>query len=78
MLFSVFMLAVHSVQRNLLRSFLTVLGIVIVVGAVIAMVTLGNGATQAIKTQISSLGTNILLISPGQRSPGGTSRHPAG
>jgi putative ABC transport system permease protein len=66
MLFSVFILAVHSVQRNLMRSFLTVLGIVIGVSAVITMVTIGNGATGAIKSQISSLGTNILLLSPGQ------------
>jgi putative ABC transport system permease protein len=71
MLYSVFMLALRSVQRNVLRSFLTILGIVIGVGAVITMVTLGNGATQAIKTQISSLGTNLLLVSPGQRIGGG-------
>ena len=62
MLFSVFMLAVKSVYRNLLRSFLTILGIVIGVSAVITMVTIGNGATQAIKDQISSLGTSILLL----------------
>jgi putative ABC transport system permease protein len=71
MLFSVFMLALHSVQRNLLRSFLTILGIVIGVSAVITMVTLGNGATQAIQTQISSLGTNLLMVRPGQRGFGG-------
>ena len=71
MLTSVFMLALHSVVRNMLRSFLTILGIVIGVSAVITMVTLGNGATRAIKTQISGLGTNLLVISPGQRSPGG-------
>ena len=71
MLYSVFMLALRSVQRNALRSFLTILGIVIGVSAVITMVTLGNGATQAIKTQISSLGTNLLLVSPGQRIGGG-------
>ena len=71
MLFSVFMLAVRSVQRNMLRSFLTILGIVIGVSAVITMVTLGNGATKAIETQITSLGTNLLLVMPGQRSPGG-------
>jgi putative ABC transport system permease protein len=71
MLFSVFMLALRSVRRNLLRSFLTILGIVIGVAAVITMVTLGNGATQAIKTQISSLGTNLLMLNPGQRQPGG-------
>jgi putative ABC transport system permease protein len=71
MLFSVFMLALRSVQRNLLRSFLTVLGIVIGVSAVVTMVTLGNGATRSIQTQITSLGTNLLMVSPGQRGPGG-------
>lgn len=71
MLYSVFILALRSIRRNLLRSFLTVLGIVIGVAAVITMVTLGNGATQAIKTQISSLGSNLLMINPGQRQPGG-------
>jgi putative ABC transport system permease protein len=71
MLFSVFMLALRSVQRNLLRSFLTILGIVIGVSAVITMVTLGHGATQAIQTQISGLGTNLLMVRPGQRGFGG-------
>jgi len=72
MLYSVFMLALRSVQRNVLRSFLTVLGIVIGVSAVITMVTLGNGATQAIENQITSLGTNLLMVSPGQRVGGGS------
>jgi putative ABC transport system permease protein len=71
MLFSVFMLALRSVQRNMLRSFLTILGIVIGVSAVITMVTLGNGATQAIQSQITSLGTNLLMVRPGQRAFGG-------
>ncbi len=72
MLFSVFMLALRSIRRNLLRSFLTILGIVIGVSAVITMVTLGNGATQSIKAQISGLGTNLLMVRPGQRlGPGG-------
>ena len=71
MLYSVFMLALRSVLRNALRSFLTILGIVIGVSAVITMVTLGNGATQAIQIQITSLGTNLLLVNPGQRGPGG-------
>jgi putative ABC transport system permease protein len=71
MMISVFLLALRSVRRNLLRSSLTALGIVIGVSAVITMVTLGNGATQAINKQITSLGTNLLLISPGQRMPGG-------
>ena len=71
MLLSVLLLALRSVRRNLLRSFLTILGIVIGVSAVITMVTLGNGATQAIKSQISSLGSNLLLVLPGQRLPSG-------
>jgi putative ABC transport system permease protein len=71
MLFSVCMLALRSVQRNLLRSFLTILGIVIGVSAVITMVTLGNGATQSIQAQIAGLGTNLLMVRPGQRGFGG-------
>ena len=71
MLYSVFMLALRSVRRYLLRSFLTILGIVIGVSAVITMVTLGNGATQAIEEKITSLGTNLLMIGPGQRLGGG-------
>ena len=61
------MLALREIRRNLLRSFLTVLGIVIGVGAVITMVTLGNGATRMVADQISSLGTNLLMLRPGQR-----------
>ncbi|HNT38030.1 MAG TPA: ABC transporter permease [Rubrivivax sp.] len=67
MLWNTLLLALRSIQRNLLRSFLTVLGIVIGVSAVITMVTLGRGATQAVQNQISSLGTNLLMIRPGQR-----------
>ena len=71
MLYSVFMLALRSVRRNMLRSFLTILGIVIGVASVITMVTLGNGATQAIREKISGLGTNLLMIGRGQRLGGG-------
>jgi putative ABC transport system permease protein len=66
------LLALRSIRRNLMRSFLTILGIVIGVSAVITMVTLGNGATMAIQSQISGLGTNLLQVRPGQRmGPGG-------
>jgi putative ABC transport system permease protein len=66
-------LALRSIRRNLLRSFLTILGIVIGVSAVITMVTLGNGATQAVQTQIAGLGSNLLMVRPGQRQgPGGS------
>jgi putative ABC transport system permease protein len=61
------LLALRAIRRNLLRSFLTVLGIVIGVAAVVTMVTLGNGATRAVREQISSLGSNLLMVRPGQR-----------
>jgi len=51
MLLNTILLALREIRRNLLRSFLTILGIVIGVGAVITMVTLGNGATQAVRTR---------------------------
>ena len=72
MLLNTLLLALRSIRRNLLRSFLTILGIVIGVSAVITMVTLGHGATQAVQMQISSLGSNLLMVRPGQRQgPGG-------
>ena len=67
MILSAFILALLAIRRNLLRSFLTILGIVIGVAAVITMVTLGNGATQMVSDQISSLGSNLLIVRPGQR-----------
>ena len=66
MLLNAFLLALRAIRRNLMRSFLTVLGIVIGVGAVITMVTLGNGATRMVSDQISSLGSNLLILRPGQ------------
>ena len=74
MLRNTLLLALRSIRRNLLRSFLTILGIVIGVSAVITMVTLGKGATQAVQTQIASLGSKLLMVRPGQRQgPGGGS-----
>jgi putative ABC transport system permease protein len=67
MLWNTLLLALRAIRRNLMRSFLTVLGIVIGVAAVITMVTLGNGATQSVSDQISSMGSNLLLLRPGQR-----------
>ncbi|HPU19372.1 MAG TPA: ABC transporter permease [Alicycliphilus sp.] len=78
MLLNSLLLALRSIRRNLMRSFLTVLGIVIGVSAVITMVTLGNGATLSVQAQIASLGTNLLQVRPGQRmGPGGASGAPA-
>jgi putative ABC transport system permease protein len=67
MLWNTLLLALRSIRRNLMRSFLTILGIVIGVAAVITMVTLGNGATQSVSDQISSMGSNLLMVMPGQR-----------
>jgi putative ABC transport system permease protein len=57
----------REIRRNIMRSFLTILGIVIGVAAVIIMVTIGGGATVQVTEQISSLGSNLLMVSPGQR-----------
>jgi len=67
MLWNTLLLALRAIHRNLLRSFLTILGIVIGVAAVITMVTLGNGATRSVSDQISSMGSNLLMVMPGQR-----------
>jgi len=66
-------LAVRAIRRNVLRSSLTILGIVIGVAAVISMVTVGSGATQKVTDDISGLGSNILHVRTGQgmRGPGG-------
>ena len=63
--------AMGALRANKLRSFLTMLGIVIGVAAVIAMVALGRGAQQAVKERISSLGTTLLTVMPGQQRGGG-------
>ncbi|MET0238770.1 MAG: ABC transporter permease [Sphingobium sp.] len=63
---TIFLLAIRSIRRHILRSFLTILGIVIGVSAVVAMVTLGKATTAAVQTQIAALGTNILQVRPGQ------------
>jgi putative ABC transport system permease protein len=67
------LLALREIRRNVLRSSLTMLGVVIGVAAVILMVTLGSGATASVAEGISKLGTNLLDVRPGQgfRGPGG-------
>ncbi|MDA8258101.1 MAG: ABC transporter permease [Betaproteobacteria bacterium] len=73
MFWNALLLAMREIRRNVLRSFLTILGIVIGVAAVIIMVTLGGGATVQVTQQIASLGSNLLIISPGKRlGPGQT------
>ena len=66
-----FNLALRALQRNKLRSLLTMLGIVIGVGAVVAMVGIGNGAKAQVEAQIATLGQNVILIFPGSSFSGG-------
>jgi len=66
-----FRLAARALRRNKMRSLLTMLGIIIGVGAVIAMVGIGNGARSQVEGQIASLGQNMITVFPGSFSPGG-------
>ncbi len=70
MLVEAIKLARQAIQRNALRSFLTILGIVIGVAAVIAMVTIGTGTTAKVTADLSKLGSNLLSVRPGQFGPG--------
>ena len=67
MFWNTILLALREIKRNIMRSFLTILGIVIGVSAVITMVMVGQGATASVKQSISSMGSNLLMISPGKR-----------
>jgi putative ABC transport system permease protein len=74
MLLNALLLALREIRRNVLRSSLTALGIIIGVASVIIMVTLGNGATAQVRADIASMGSNLLTVMPGQRvGPGGAS-----
>jgi putative ABC transport system permease protein len=72
-LVATFKIAVRALKRNTLRTLLTMLGIIIGVGAVIAMVSIGNGAKAQVEAQIASLGQNVILILSGNVSRGGFS-----
>jgi putative ABC transport system permease protein len=71
MWFMTLRIALRALGRNKLRAFLTMLGIIIGVGAVIAMVAIGEGAKATIRAQIASLGTNVLIVLPGTATQGG-------
>jgi putative ABC transport system permease protein len=74
MIWNAFLLAFREIRRNVLRSSLTALGIIIGVASVIMMVTLGNGATAQVRADIANMGSNLLTVMPGQRvGPGGAS-----
>ena len=64
MILNAFMLAFRQIRRNFLRAFLTMLGVIIGVGAVVVMISIGNGTTKMITDRISSLGSNLLLVFP--------------
>jgi len=64
-------IATRALGRNKMRSFLTALGIIIGVGAVIAMVSIGEGAKRGIESRFAAMGTNLLFVSPGSQSARG-------
>ena len=71
MFWNAMLLALREIRRNVLRSSLTILGIVIGVAAVITMVTIGQGATAQVQADIQKLGTNLLQVFRGQCFCGG-------
>ena len=73
MLGNALLLALRELRRNVMRSFLTMLGIIIGVASVIILVTLGGGATRQVTEQIASLGSNLLMINPGKHMGPGQS-----
>ncbi|GAA0557405.1 ABC transporter permease [Chitinophaga japonensis] len=72
--FNLIRIALRALQRNKLRAFLTMLGIIIGVGAVIAMVAIGQGSKQSIQDQLSSMGSNMITIRPYSNEPMGGAR----
>src|ERR1700712_4794038 len=68
-----FQTATRALSRNLMRAFLTTLGIIIGIGAVIAMMEIGKGSSTAIRNSIASMGANTILILPGTAMAGGVS-----
>jgi putative ABC transport system permease protein len=70
MMMNAFLLALREIRNNLMRAGLTTLGIVIGVASVIAMVTLGSGASQSVTAGIASMGRNLLMLTPGQMRRG--------
>ncbi|MCW3807876.1 ABC transporter permease [Plebeiibacterium marinum] len=70
-LINLFKIAIAAIKRNKMRSFLTMLGIVIGVGAVITMLAIGQGSNESIKSSISSMGTNLINVMPASMNRGG-------
>ena len=74
----IFRVALEAIRANKLRSFLTMLGIIIGIAAVITMVALGEGAQRAVQARLQGLGVNVLTVRPGQEFFGGVDRGDAG
>ena len=73
MILNAFLLALRQIKRNFLRAFLTMLGVIIGVGAVVVMISLGNGVTKKTSDTFTSLGRNLILIFPARgMNPGGS------
>src|SRR2546425_3802283 len=70
-LFMTVVVAFRIMAQNRMRSLLTMLGIIIGVGSLIVMVSIGEGATAAVQAQIATFGTNVIAILPGAITPGG-------
>ncbi|MEY2881781.1 MAG: hypothetical protein RLZZ15_4161 [Verrucomicrobiota bacterium] len=67
----IFLVALRALRRNTMRSILTALGIIIGIGAVIAIVSMGNGTKAKVEAQVAALGQNIITVYPGSFSSGG-------
>jgi len=70
-IFNLIRIALKALQRNKLRAFLTMLGIIIGVAAVITMGAIGEGSKESIHSQLSSMGSNMITVSPYSNAPGG-------
>ncbi len=68
---SIINIALRALRANAMRSFLAILGIIIGVGAVVTMIAIGSGASEKISKQISSIGSNLILVLPGATTQGG-------
>jgi putative ABC transport system permease protein len=70
---NLFKIAIRALVRNKMRAFLTMLGIIIGVGSVIAMLAIGEGSKQKIRSQMSSMGTNLVMVMPNMQRRAGVS-----
>ena len=76
-LYNLFKISIRAVGNNKMRSFLSMLGIIIGVAAVIIMMSIGQGSKESIRSELSTMGTNLLTIRPGADMRGGVRQDPA-